>query len=359
MTLPEPLMPFFNKPCSLSLEIPAIDKSGTYNGTVAITEVNGEPNSNTEPAAAPVHVMSFVPRKTVVMEEYTGTWCGWCPRGAVSLEHMSRDIPDTFIGVAYHQRDVMSCVSVTTPGLPCATLDRGAFGDPGYYEVYPRYAELCSQLPVAEISVEAAAGEDAVTCTATTTFIRDMDHADYRIAYLLVADGLKGEGPDWEQTNYYSGLPEEQQKAWLEKDPELAPYIGGTDPMTDVAYDHVLVYTKDRNGLPGSVPAVVKADEAMKHTVSIPKASVKNDAGEPLLQAGASYSVVALLIDNATGAIENAAQCPVVGEMVSAPAITAPEGPTHYYDLAGRRVTSPHKGLYIRVRDGRVSKVAL
>ena len=43
----------------------------------------------------------------VVGEELTGTWCGWCPRGAVALENMRNKYPDTFIGIAVHGGDVM------------------------------------------------------------------------------------------------------------------------------------------------------------------------------------------------------------------------------------------------------------
>ena len=35
-----------------------------------------------------------------VVEEFTGTWCGHCPRGIVGMERLSEDFGDRFIGIA-------------------------------------------------------------------------------------------------------------------------------------------------------------------------------------------------------------------------------------------------------------------
>ena len=39
------------------------------------------------------------------MEEGTGTWCGWCPRGIVAFRYMAEKYPETFIGIAVHKSD--------------------------------------------------------------------------------------------------------------------------------------------------------------------------------------------------------------------------------------------------------------
>jgi len=44
--------------------------------------------------------LTSIPTKKVVGEEKTGTWCGWCPRGAVGLANME-SVPE-FIGIAVH-----------------------------------------------------------------------------------------------------------------------------------------------------------------------------------------------------------------------------------------------------------------
>ena len=40
--------------------------------------------------------------RVTVVEEGTGTWCGWCVRGIVALEYMRENYPDKFIGIGVH-----------------------------------------------------------------------------------------------------------------------------------------------------------------------------------------------------------------------------------------------------------------
>ena len=47
-------------------------------------------------------------RDRVVGEEATGTWCGWCPRGAVALNWMDHDYEGYWQGIAVHNGDPMS-----------------------------------------------------------------------------------------------------------------------------------------------------------------------------------------------------------------------------------------------------------
>ena len=37
-----------------------------------------------------------------VVEEFTGTWCGNCPRGIVGMQRLEEDFGDRFIGIAIH-----------------------------------------------------------------------------------------------------------------------------------------------------------------------------------------------------------------------------------------------------------------
>lgn len=50
----------------------------------------------------------------MLAEEATGTWCTWCPRGAVFMAKMKEDYPDDFIGIAVHNQDPMTLTSYNT-----------------------------------------------------------------------------------------------------------------------------------------------------------------------------------------------------------------------------------------------------
>jgi thiol-disulfide isomerase/thioredoxin len=45
------------------------------------------------------------PVKKVILEDFTGTWCGWCPEGTVVLEQLQAANPTNFIPVASHNGD--------------------------------------------------------------------------------------------------------------------------------------------------------------------------------------------------------------------------------------------------------------
>ena len=70
-----------------------------------------------------------------LIEEYTGTWCGWCIRGFVGMELMRETFGDDFIGIAYHNGDAMQ-ITTNYPnnvtGFPSAFLERNYSIDPLY-----------------------------------------------------------------------------------------------------------------------------------------------------------------------------------------------------------------------------------
>jgi len=43
--------------------------------------------------------------RRVVIEEFTGAWCGACPDAAIKIEEIEHDYPDNMIGLAWHEWD--------------------------------------------------------------------------------------------------------------------------------------------------------------------------------------------------------------------------------------------------------------
>lgn len=57
-----------------------------------------------------IHVINAsaqAPVKRVLLEQYTGAWCGWCVDGSVVVEELLELYPDQMIGVKIHQGDGM------------------------------------------------------------------------------------------------------------------------------------------------------------------------------------------------------------------------------------------------------------
>ena len=90
----------------LVLELDPIAEAGNYPLTVTVTAVNGSENQDVVPThEGMVNIMDFVPVHRALVEEYTGTWCGWCTRGLVAMRMLAETYGDDFIGVAYHNSD--------------------------------------------------------------------------------------------------------------------------------------------------------------------------------------------------------------------------------------------------------------
>jgi len=64
-------------------------------------------------------------------EEFTGTWCGFCPRGANALDSIRKHMGDTAVILCWHYNDNMALAQENildttfgSPGYPTAVVDR-------------------------------------------------------------------------------------------------------------------------------------------------------------------------------------------------------------------------------------------
>lgn len=66
--------------------------------------------------------------KKVILEDFTGTWCGWCPEGTVILENLHTANPTTFIPVASHNGDALEIAdgAAIDAGLNVTAYPNGA-----------------------------------------------------------------------------------------------------------------------------------------------------------------------------------------------------------------------------------------
>ena len=95
-----------------------------------------EPCDPVEGSVTAVDRQESVPRN-VVMEEFTGTWCGWCPRGMRAVELLSEIYGDRFIPIGVHYNDVFESAdfkyildNYASGGFPGCTLNRLTSSDP-------------------------------------------------------------------------------------------------------------------------------------------------------------------------------------------------------------------------------------
>ena len=348
---------FYGKTCTVSLQLPDISSRGNYNLEVTVSKVNGVDNADAAPTAlTDIVVLNSVPKKRSVMEEYTGTWCGWCPRGFVALEKLAELSDGEYVLLSYHNADPMEITQYfpnDVPGFPDAWLDRAEEVDPYYgtgnddFFVAQDMARRNKLFGVANVEFQTAMSDDgqAVNVSTEVCFPFDSEEVNYALEYILVADGLTGEaGTDWDQSNYYSGKDGAPA--------DLADFVNAPESAPGVVFNDVVVMAPQSGwGVEGSIPAAVKADQPIQHSYSFLLADAVNTSGESLLQPQAKLKVAVLLLDTETGEIVNANIAPVGG----ATGIAAPHADqqsstvasVRYYDLGGRQLTAPQRGINI------------
>lgn len=367
LDLATPLAAYYGLSTTVNLTLQAMPTKGDYPVVINLDKVNGQELKGVK-SEGNIIVYNVLPKHRAVMEEYTGTWCGWCPRGLVALEVMSRLYPDDFIGLSYHNGDPMAVMESSqfpssVNGFPNADIDR-RFGslDPFYgvqnegFGIETLWKKCCEVVAPASVDAEAAYSDDGKTINAKATMVFPVSLTDgdrYKVEFVLVADDLHGEGESWLQKNYY----EPTDKAELKFD-EAEPFVQGLQKVPGIHFDDVVVATTRLSDGLVSLPATIHEDEPVVIEGSFDFEAVK------VRQNASKMRVAALLIDSTTGIIANAAKAQVSGaektgiETVDADRLQ--DEPKAYYDLQGRRLNSPRQGLnIIRLASGKSVVVAV
>lgn len=277
------------------ITVPALTEAGDFDSKVTITNVNGVSNENltSNSAISKVTCIEIAYPRKVVLEEGTGTWCGWCPRGMVAMKLMKEKYPETSIGIAIHSGDKMSTSTYSTKfftGYPSSVVNRKSeyVGDP-YYDMedyYKKEAKIPAQIGISVVGDYINADQKILRATSTTTFGLAKDNANYKITFVIIENGVTG----YTQTNSYAG-GNYGEMGGFEKLP-------GTVPADKIVYDEVARGIFPYDGIKNSVPTNVVKGESYTYTAEITLPTT--------IQNKANIELIALLLDGKTGEIINA-----------------------------------------------------
>jgi len=264
---------------------------------ITITAVNG----NTDPVMAnntgtkKFNTVSQASTKRVLFEEGTGTWCGYCPRGAVAMAYMDTTYPNEFIGVAVHNQDPMMLdeydAGAGLSSFPGMNVDRVVKG------ADVSQATMTTNLNTRKIlttpvSLDANGGVNGteVTINASATFRTVFANSNYRLGVIISEDNVSdATDPGYDQTNYYAA--------------NALGVMGGYEllanpvPAADMVYNHVardLVGGYD--GQVDSVPTSITDGQVVTYTFNYsvpPTSNIDNMHG------------VLVVIDQETGEVVN------------------------------------------------------
>lgn len=352
MTFDEPIQPNLYQLVAIDVPFRPIDEDGEHLIDIKFTKVNGQEfHSYLQDASFVVDVLKFNPKNRPLVEEYTGLWCGWCPRGWYAMEIINEQYPDDQVTICYHNDDAMTIPNVVYPmdvtGFPSASINREALIDPWYGsdpEVYPYSMGIEKNLraamnlvPVSDIDVTAEIHDRIINVKSTATFGRDIDNSNYRIGYVLICNNLQD--PSWRQTNYFAGL--EYRNDYIGT--VLEPLVEKGNPIRGEIYNDVAVDVSGVMGVAGSLPASITAMTPYTHEFTI------NIAGNKLINHRSNLVVAAFVVDYSSGLVDNSNKF-YLSEAMSVEGVEADEQTveTTYFDLSGRKVLNPEKGIYVR-----------
>ena len=269
-------------------------------------ELNGEESDKQTFATTRI---SYFPKRNVVVEEGTGTWCRSCPQGIWAMRYMyDKYKDDGFIGIAIHNDDPFTDKDYDKQmgfsSFPSAVVNRkykpsrAAIVYPGGDKVYLYDVEgklepstfvdffmiAQKEKTLFEVVADGTFNSDSTVIEAKVT-VKSMipvKNADYRIAFAVVENGLKGM-----QVNAFTNYPCE---------------IGGFEKLPaacSITFDEVARgIWPSLKGNKGSIPSNLETEVPVDYSYSIDLTS-KNIVNPGFLE------LIAMLIDARTGEILN------------------------------------------------------
>lgn len=354
------------------VELPAHGEAALEDVEFRISKLNGKPlDSEGSTATSRVRVMADAPVHQTLVEEYTGTWCGYCPRGYAALEYIKNNYPD-FVVASFHcgtegstgyiedPMQVTDEFPVFVSSFPSASLNRAYSCDP--YDGFRTYPNLpvpivgdiedMNATPTSwKVDVSHVWEPDSVlVAKAEVSNMVGYKDVNYEIAYLLVADSLSGATTRWAQTNYYY----RDKPQFVE---ELNQFcMGGRYGKSIVAklvFNDVVISADGIYGEKESVPASMEAEEKAVHTFTFDLKQIPSK----LISNIRNLRVIAAVVDD-RGEVLNCAKDEVNDfDVNSVGGILDDDAPVEYFNLNGMKVVNPTEGVFIRRQGGKAEKI--
>jgi len=178
--------------------------------------------------------------KKVLIEEFTGAWCGYCPDGAQRVENLINDNDGRVVAVSLHAGnptgDEMEIAHTNylettyqNTGFPSGMVDRVSVN--GYTSLNRGYWEYVANDQLLETAVCGLAIISKVNGKNATVEVHagfnSTLNGDYRLTVYLIEDGVTGTGYGYDQRNFYNTDPE-------------SPFYDLGDPIVGYEHNHTL-----------------------------------------------------------------------------------------------------------------------
>ncbi len=219
---------------SITHKIPDTMQSAGMKYVAAWTKHADDKNKQNDTAYTSIRGAYFLPKKTVVLEEGTGTWNPWSPRGHVYMKQIEAGNYNA-CQIAVHDTDPMSIEEyndylyhLRQLFVPYFLVDRKIVPEPD--SIYSALRQREKAFGFAEVKAGSYVDGNKVSVVATIKPAIDL-RGDYRVILVLTENKLSGTDANWEQKNKFA-------------DGILGP-MGGYEnkpdpvPASDMVYNYV------------------------------------------------------------------------------------------------------------------------
>lgn len=329
--------------------------------------------TETSSASSAIKNLAFAPVRRVVIEEYSGRECSNCPQGFAAMSNLERLFPNQILPIVLRtyendplgqgMHEYTEFLGLQNMGAPSATINRSIscypmvsvgndyrFSGEGV-SLDGEKESVCwldavnnemQNIPDAELEFTAESDGKTISVEGFTKWALNTDVCNANVLAVVTEDNLSSI-----QLN----------SLYTIDDPDLGDWAGNGKYAT--RYPTVIIDGVGRgvagrtfNGTSGMIPSklMAGAEHPLKFTINMPE-TVANPA---------NTNVILMLIDGDNDHVINANIARVTGDFESPIVEISDESdmPVEYYDIQGRRVVNPTKGVLLIKRQGNnVSKI--
>ncbi len=303
-----PVAPFSAGTFNASTPVTMPTTVGSYPLLAWVSASGDAVSSNDTAGLDTLNTVAFMPKKRILFEEPTGTWCGFCVRGIVYMDSLQQLHGNDVSIVSVHNSDPMQADNTSSSaydtymgtkisGYPSLVVDRSPnVGDPS--DAFTAYNALNSTFGFATVDFNTTLGTGGMTTTVDVTPATALN-GDYRLEMIVTEDSVHGTASGWEQHNYYSG----GSRGPLSWGPYNFVTLPAVIPGATMYYDFVARTTyptslsANPNGVAGSLPATMAAGTTYHYT--FPTVAIASN------WATRNLRVVVALMNGTTGAVLN------------------------------------------------------
>ena len=212
--------------------------------------------------------------KKVLIEEFTGAWCGYCPDGAYIVENLISDNAGRVIGVSVHSADAMEIAqseflesTYQNAGYPSGMVDR--FPYDGYVSLNRGYWEYItnnqlSKTATCGLAIKSEVNGNSATVEVHAGFNNELN-GDYMLTVYLIEDNVTGIGYGFDQMNFYDSDSD-------------SPFYGLGNPIEGYEHNHTLrsVLSDPLGDVLSASVLVPGGEHIAEYTVDISAYNVEN-----------------------------------------------------------------------------------